>query len=106
MPEQFDKEVLLLLIVFTAKEDILCLFVAVEQLKKSRFRCQPVNWTIHRSEKSVDIQFSHIQDPQATLSSLPATMLLEEKVNKITSLSIWNEVFLLFRNSNVFCLWL
>lgn len=34
MPEEFDKEVLFLLIVFTAKEDILCLFVAMEQLKK------------------------------------------------------------------------
>lgn len=34
MPEQFDKEVLLLLIIFTAEKDILCLFVAVEQLEK------------------------------------------------------------------------
>lgn len=31
---QFDKEVLLLIIVFTAKKDIGCLFIIMEELKK------------------------------------------------------------------------
>lgn len=48
MLDQSDKEVVPLIFIFTAKKDILWLFIIVEELK-SRFRGLPVSWTLHKT---------------------------------------------------------